>query len=103
MPEWYHLLLAAVIAITLSLSVWFSLRYRRQQDKMLRGLYAAKMNMSMGSMLLLIAVLQVVLFEMSSLRLALAAIFALTGLFNLFAGRKNLEYYRLLSSRLRTN
>ncbi|MNI96397.1 hypothetical protein D3C73_1548320 [compost metagenome] len=57
------------------------------------------MNICMGLMLIGIAVLQVSLFEMSSLRLVLGTLFALIGLFNVFAGRKNLGYYQSLKSK----
>jgi uncharacterized membrane-anchored protein len=99
MLEWYHWLLTVIALAALSLSVFYSFSYRRRQDHVLRGLYAAKMNIYMGLMLLDIAVLQVSLFEMSSLRLVLSTLFALIGLFNLFAGRKNLGYYQSLQKK----
>lgn len=92
--EWYHMLLIAVVILTLAMSVYFSYRYRREQEAVQRGLYAARMNIFMGLMLLDIAALQALLFQMSSLRLVLATLFGLIGLFNIFAGRKNLSYYR---------
>lgn len=97
--QWYHLLLVAGIVLTLALSVLYSIGYRRQRDPVLRGLNAARMNISMGLLLIGLAVLQAALFKMSSLRLGLATVFALVGLFNLFAGRKNLVYYRSLRNK----
>lgn len=98
MLAWYHIVLLAVILLTLILSVGYSFRHRRQQNPSLKGLYAARMNISMGLLLLALAILQLALFDMSTGRLVLGTAFALLGLFNLFAGIKNHSYFRSLKS-----
>lgn len=97
--EWFQTLLTALILLALGASVFYSFSYRRKRDPALRGLSAAKMNISMGLLLLLLAVMQVSQFEMSSLRLVLGTVFALIGLFNLFAGLKNRTYFRSLQNK----
>lgn len=94
MLEWYHSILLVLILISLTLSVFYSFSYRRKQEPCLRGIYMARMNMSMGLLLVLVSLLQAAMFEMSTLRLVLSVIFALLGLFNLFAGLKNHSYFR---------
>ncbi|WP_438446142.1 YtpI family protein [Gorillibacterium sp. sgz5001074] len=94
--QWFQLLFITLILIALAGSVFYSFRYRRQRDPAAKGLSAAKMNISMGALLLLLALMQATLFEMSTLRLVMATLFALIGLFNLFAGFKNRSYYRTL-------
>ncbi|UUZ80580.1 YtpI family protein [Paenibacillus sp. P26] len=53
--------LGALIVITLLISVYYSYRYRRESDPKRRGLYASRMNIAMGVMLIFIAVTQPVL------------------------------------------
>lgn len=81
--------LIAVILATLFASVYFSFKYRRQTTRKARGLNAAKMNMSMGVMLVAISLVQLLLFTGSSVRVVVGAVMLLLGLFNLFAGLRN--------------
>jgi hypothetical protein len=85
--------LGALIVLTSFLSVFFSIRARRSADGRLRGLYAARMNISMGVMLILIAIIQMFMFSGSTLRVIIGAVFMLLGLFNLFAGMRNHGYF----------
>lgn len=85
--------LVAVIVLTLFGSVYYSFKYRGQTSPRLRGLYAAKMNMCMGIMLLAIALVQMLLFSGSSIRVVIGVVLMLIGLFNLFAGIRNNSYY----------
>lgn len=87
--EWIQITLFTFIVIMLILSVFYSLRYRRQQNMKLRGLYAARMNICMGIMLIAIAVTQLFFFHDSVLRRSFGTICLLIGLFNLFAGIRN--------------
>ena len=81
--------LSAFIVIMLILSMYYSIRYRRQKDPLLRGLYAARMNICMGIMLLAIAVTQLFFFTDSAVRRAFGTVCVLLGCFNLFAGLRN--------------
>ncbi len=85
--------LGALIVLSSFSSVFFSIRARRTADGRLRGLYAARMNISMGLMLILIAVIQMFMFSGSTLRVVIGALFMLLGLFNLFAGLRNNAHF----------
>jgi len=74
---------------TLIASVYYSFKYRRQTDPTLRGLFAARMNISMGIMLVVIAVSQLFFFNDSAIRRTFGTICLLLGLFNLFSGIRN--------------
>jgi len=86
-------LLAALVILTSVSSVVFSVRTRRATDARLRGLYAARMNMSMGLALIFIALIQMFMFSGSTIRVVVGAVFLLLGLFNLFAGARNHTFY----------
>jgi len=86
-------LIMAVITVSLVMTVFYSYKSRRNADGRLRGLYAARMNICMGVMLLFIAFIQMFLFPGSTLRVVIGAIFMLLGLFNLFAGIRNHGYF----------
>ncbi|GBF73991.1 hypothetical protein PA598K_02319 [Paenibacillus sp. 598K] len=86
------LFIAGIIASLLS-SVFFSLRARRSAEPVQRGLYTARMNISMGLMLLLMAGIQMVMFAGDTVRVIVGSIFLLLGLFNLFAGLRNHRHY----------
>jgi hypothetical protein len=79
----------AAIALSCVLSVVFSFRSRRATDPKARGLNAARMNLSMGALLILAALVQIVLFEPDTVRIIIGTLFLLLGLFNLFAGLRN--------------
>lgn len=82
----------AGITVSLILTVFYSYKSRRNADGRLRGLYAARMNICMGIMLLFIALIQI-FYPGSTLRVIIGAIFMLLGLFNLFAGIRNHGYF----------
>lgn len=79
----------AIVAVTAVLSLFFSFRSRRSADPIDRGLNASRMNISIGLMLIFLALIQMVLFSGSTLRVVVGAVFLLLGLFNLFAGMRN--------------
>jgi hypothetical protein len=97
--EWFDLinvslwLLGILIVLTSVLSAVYSIRSRRTADGRLRGLYGARMNISMGLMLIFIALLQMFLFPGSTIRVIVGAVFMLIGLFNLFAGLRNHSFF----------
>ena len=85
--------LGALVVLTSVLSVVYSVRYRRAADGRIRGLFAARMNVSMGLMLIFIAIIQMFLFSGSTVRVIVGALFLLIGLFNLFAGMRNHSHF----------
>lgn len=91
--QWLHGALLVIFACSLFGSVLFSVRYRRQVSRKARGMDAAKMNMSMGAMLISIAIIQLFLFTGSTVRVIVGAVMLLLGLFNLFAGIRNYGLY----------
>lgn len=96
MDQLIQWVLFPVILITLALSAFFSLRARRSSDSLARGLNSARMNISMGIMLIFIAGIQLFLSNESTLRIVIGAIFIVIGVFNLFAGLRNLGAYRAM-------
>ncbi len=92
-------ILLAIVILCAVLSVVYSYRFRRSTDKVIRGLSQAKMNISMGIMLIAIALIQIFLLEESWVRAIIGAIFLLIGLFNLFAGLRNRQIYTMLSKK----
>ncbi|NOU71610.1 hypothetical protein GC098_09270 [Paenibacillus sp. LMG 31458] len=81
--------LFSLICILLALSLYFSFRSRCESDPARRGLFSARMNISMGLMLVLIAITQIFFFSESSFRRIFGTVLVLLGLFNLFAGIRN--------------
>lgn len=90
--------LIILICMTSGLSVYFSFRSRREQATALRGLYAAKMNICMGFMLLFIASIQIFMFTASTVRVIVGAVLLVIGLFNLFAGIRNHSHFQAVYS-----
>jgi hypothetical protein len=88
--EW---ILILGIAVTSVLSVYYSFKSRRASQNRTKGLYSARMNISMGIMLLLIAIIQLFMYTASSVQVIVGCLFALLGLFNLFAGIRNHGLY----------
>ena len=92
---WLQSALYLVFLVALILSAYYSVRYRRQATEKLRGLYAAKMNISMGVMLMAISAIQLFLFSGFYLRIIFGSVCLLLGLFNLFSGlRSHMHYSR---------
>mgnify|MGYP001275815637 FL=1 len=89
MLPWIQTGLSALIVVMLALSVYYSIRHRRQREPRLRGLFAARMNISMGIMLIAISVSQLFFFTDTALRRAFGTVCLLLGLFNLYAGIRN--------------
>ncbi|MGM0880053.1 MAG: YtpI family protein [Bacillota bacterium] len=98
MDQLIQWLLAPGILISLVFSVIFSFKSRRSTDARMRGIYAARMNICMGVMLLIIALVQLFLSAESTLRIVIGALFMVLGVFNLFAGLRNLSLYRTMKS-----
>lgn len=89
MIETVQYILSAFILITLAFSVYYALRYRRQTNQVQRGIFAARMNICMGLMLILLSIAQLFFFNDTAIRRVIATIFLLIGLFNLYSGIRN--------------
>ncbi|WP_199615687.1 YtpI family protein [Paenibacillus alkalitolerans] len=89
----------AAIVLTSALSVFFSFRSRRAADPVRRGLNAARMNISMGTLLICMALVQWFLFEPDTIRIVIGSVFIVIGLFNLFAGLRSYGHFSRLSSK----
>ncbi|WP_372632081.1 YtpI family protein [Cohnella sp.] len=89
-------LFGILVVVTVLFSALYSVRSRRTRDGRLRGLYASRMNISMGLMLIFIAIIQMFMFPGSSVRVVVGAVFLLLGLFNLFAGLRNHSHFSRL-------
>ncbi|MCM3747968.1 YtpI family protein [Paenibacillus pasadenensis] len=96
---WLQWILIAGIIASSVFSVINSFRSRRSKDANQRALYAAKMNISMGVMLILIAFIQMFVYTGSTLRVIVGAVFMLLGLFNIFAGIRNRSVIRTVMER----
>ncbi|MCA0755340.1 YtpI family protein [Paenibacillus sp. N4] len=94
MDQLMQWLFAPGIFISLVCSVVFSFKSRRSKDGRTKGIYAARMNISMGVMLMFIALVQMFLAGESTARIVIGAVFLVLGVFNLFAGLRNLSLYR---------
>ncbi|QYR20403.1 YtpI family protein [Paenibacillus sp. sptzw28] len=91
-----HWLLIIFICLTSVLSVVFSFKSRRAPDIRLKGMNAARLNMSMGTMLVLIALFMMLAYSGSTVKVIIGALFIVLGLFNLFAGLRNHSIYRAM-------
>lgn len=83
-------------AAILSAALWFynSIKSKRTNDAKKRGLFIARMNIAMGTMLICIACVQLFLFYFDSwIRVSVGFIFLLLGCFNVFAGIRNHAHY----------
>lgn len=89
MVQTFQYILSASILITLGLSVYYAIRYRRHPDPIERGVLSARMNICMGLMLILLSVTQLFFFTDTAVRRVIGTIFLLIGLFNLYSGIRN--------------
>lgn len=91
--EWIQKILPVFIIVALMVSLFYSFRSRRSQDPRLRGLYASRMNIAMGAMLIIIAITQLFFFTDSNTRRIFGVVCFLLGMFNLFAGLRNHSHF----------
>ncbi|RKP55586.1 hypothetical protein D7Z26_06835 [Cohnella endophytica] len=97
MENFMQWVLGVLIVFTCCLSVVYSFKSRRSTDRRISGLNASRMNISMGLMLIFIAIIQMFMFTGSSVRVVVGALFFLLGVFNLFAGMRNHSHFSRLS------
>ncbi len=95
MLQWISYVLWLIILFTMLASAYYSFKSRREKNPRFRGLYAARMNICMGIMLVGIAVIQLFMFGGSNVRIAFGTVCLLLGLFNLFAGMRNHAHFKL--------
>lgn len=88
-----QIVLSTLIIVTLLFSVFYSFRHRRETDPKRRGQLAAKMNIAMGLMLIIIAITQLFFFSDMIARRIFGTICLLLGLWNLFAGVRNYIHF----------
>lgn len=88
----YILYISFIIA--LGFSIYYSVKFRRERKPDHKGLLQAKQNISMGTMLILLALYPLLIISGSSVGIVIGAMFLLIGLFNLFAGIRNHTTYR---------
>jgi ABC-type transport system involved in multi-copper enzyme maturation permease subunit len=87
-----------VMVIQLAFTVYFSFRARRNNDPIVRGLYFAKMNITIGLLFLTLAIVQLFTAPFKNLLVGFAIFVLLIGLYNLFVGLRNHSTFsRLLS------
>lgn len=83
-----------VIFISLLCSIYFSVKSRQAKEPIRKGILGGRLNISMGIMLIFISFVQLFLSDESTLRIVLGAIFLVLGIFNLFAGLRNVSHYQ---------
>lgn len=89
-----QLILFILIALTVAVSIAYSIRFRREKEPIKKGMYNARLNISMGIMLIAIAISQLFFFNDSNIRRVFGTVCLLLGLFNLFAGIRNHGAYQ---------
>lgn len=83
----------AFLFATLGLSIYYSFAARKEKEPTAKGIKTARMNISMGLMLVGISLNQWLGYDYSTRRLIVGMVFLLLGLFNLFAGLRNHSIY----------
>ncbi|MCA1291695.1 YtpI family protein [Paenibacillus sp. alder61] len=82
-------ILYACLIVSSVCSIFFSIKSRRSLDARIRGIAQAKSNISMGTMLIMLALIQMLIFSGSTVRVVVGALFMVLGAFNIFAGIRN--------------
>lgn len=93
MIETIQYILYSFLMIACLSSLFFSFKSRRSLEPVTRALAGAKMNISMGLMLIILAFIQMFMFSGSTLRVIIGAVFMVLGAFNIFAGIRNHGMY----------
>ncbi|MBM7565411.1 YtpI family protein [Paenibacillus sacheonensis] len=89
-----HWAIVVLICVTSLMSVNYSFKARRASDVRQRGILSARLNMSMGIMLVFIALFMMLAFSGSTIKVVISCLIIVIGLFNLFAGIRNNSVYR---------
>lgn len=92
------LLLMFIVVVAASFSVYYSIQtrsFRKSQDFDLMKYYNSKTNITMGIMLVAMAIVQLFMFpETTGWRIGVGIVFLLVGAFNLYMGIKHFKTYR---------
>lgn len=91
-------LLFALLIITCLCSAFYSYRSRRTTDIRLRGIYGSNMNISLGVMLVVLALICMFIFHGSTAGVVVEALFLVMGAFNIFAGLRNRSHFNRMKS-----
>ncbi|WP_334073948.1 MULTISPECIES: YtpI family protein [Paenibacillus] len=86
-------ILYAGLIVSSVCSIFFSIKSRRSLDARTRGIAQAKSNISMGTMLIVLALIQMLIFSGSTVRVVVGALFMVLGAFNIFAGIRNHGFF----------
>ncbi|BCG58476.1 YtpI family protein [Paenibacillus sp. URB8-2] len=86
------------LLLTLSVlgAAFYSASFRRAATPGERGLKRAVMNILLGSMLVLLALMSMFLFRGSTISIVVEAVFLVLGAFNVFSGLRSYGYYSRL-------
>ena len=103
MEQTIQIIFSTLIFVFLLSSIYFSVKSRSSKEPIEKGILTGRLNISMGAMLIFLAIIQLFNSNESTLRIILGAIFLLIGLFNLFAGLRNLSYYQKLKEKSGTS
>lgn len=87
------ILYGAAIVFLLA-SIYYSYKRRRANSAKAMGVASSKMNVCMGSMLIALGIIPLFINVQSWVHFTVGIVFTLLGLFNLFAGLRNLSLYR---------
>ncbi|CAM2969572.1 YtpI family protein [Paenibacillus sediminis] len=90
--------LYALFIITSIGSAVNSYRSHRASDPIDRGLFGSRMNIFMGSMLIVLALIQMFVYSGSTLLVVIGAVFMVLGAFNIFAGLRNYNHFSKLKA-----
>ncbi|URN92829.1 MAG: YtpI family protein [Candidatus Pristimantibacillus lignocellulolyticus] len=94
MTQLIQYFLSPVIFLSVLFAIYYSVKARQAKEPIKKGILGGKLNISMGIMLIFISFVQLFLSNESTLRIVLGAIFLVLGIFNLFAGLRNLSYFK---------
>lgn len=91
-------LLFALLVVSCIGAALYSSRSRRAKDARERGIYGAVMNIFMGIMLVVLALIAMFMFRGSTVAVIIEAVFMVLGAFNIFAGIRNRSYFGRMKS-----
>ncbi|WP_313958095.1 MULTISPECIES: YtpI family protein [Paenibacillus] len=90
--------LFALLVITCLCSAYNSYRARRSADVRDRGLYGSNMNICLGMMLVVLALICMFIFHGSTVAVVIEGLFLVLGAFNIFAGIRNRGHFSRMKS-----
>ncbi|WP_211746811.1 YtpI family protein [Paenibacillus sp. Marseille-Q4541] len=85
--------LFALLLVSTVTAAFSSIRSRRTRDPQQKGVMQATTNIWMGIMLIVLACIQMFMFQGSTVSVIVEALFLVLGAFHVFAGIRNRSYY----------